>query len=49
MVVVGREVQVVVTAVVKVAAGPSEVVTAAPNVLVPTLLSRIFRVLGGGN
>jgi len=49
VVVVGREVQAVVIAVAEVEAGPSEFETAEPIVLVPTLLSRIFRVVGGGN
>jgi hypothetical protein len=47
--VVGREVEVVGTAVAEVEAGPSEVATAVSNDLVPYLLSRIFRVVGGGN
>jgi len=45
--VVGREVEVAGTAVAEVEAGPSEVATAASNDLVPSLLSRIFRVVGG--
>ena len=49
MFVVGREVEVVGTAVAEVEAGPSEVATAVSNDLVPYLLSRIFRVVGGGN
>ena len=49
MFVVGREVEVVGTAVAEMEAGPSEVATAVPNDPVPYLLSHIFRVVGGGN
>jgi len=45
--VVGREVEVVGTAVAEVEAGPSEVATVVLNDLVPYLLSHIFRVVGG--
>jgi len=45
----GREVEVVGTAVAEVEAGSSEVATAVSNDLVPYLLSRIFRWVGGGN